>query len=383
MEKEDAEFSFEQIYFDTNILWEGNWPSASIALTNALTIAHEVGVQCFIPEPVAVELAEKFAREMETKSQEVNRYLDRIRSAEVRKYHTRAESLDAYRVADQAQLRYCTAYVSPFTRRPLDEVFRMCASHEPPFDQDQEFRDRIIWLSIVDHLSSMPNKRALFVSADKGYDAPGFRYCADNRGVQIVVRKRLEEAVKPLQQRHILKIRTGFVQRWEKDNERARLAVASPENSERIKAFISTHLEIPRERGLCAVKRLDRVNIESVQTALPTDNEGKINIEKGVVRMAGTRVNLSIDVEVELEVTVQAQRTFSDPPPLRIGDEIEVPKIAAISVSEFSKFWAGSLQGDTEDKIWKRTVRVEASALYDAEKYSDVQPTSLQLIQST
>jgi len=92
-------FEFERIYFDTNALWADRWPNASPSLLTLLGVARVIDVQCIIPEPVGIELEEKWIRELELKEQGLNLHLQRVKGPRIKTYPSRESLLGAHRIA--------------------------------------------------------------------------------------------------------------------------------------------------------------------------------------------------------------------------------------------------------------------------------------------
>lgn len=364
-----AEFKFDRIYFDTNSLWAENWPASSTSLKNVFGLAAELGISCHIPEPVLTELEEKWFRELEEQQEQLNRSLRRIGVPEVRAFEEPTTAAAQYRERCQREMGLARVERSPLTERSLAEVVRMCAAHHPPFDSDREFRDRIIWLSVIDHLSKSLNTTALFVSADKEFDGKGFRDLAAQGRTEVRVHKGIGGVLEALRKSKTFKQRADFLKAWIHDIALATDAAREPEAATKIEDFIAANLAIA-SATLKAVKRLRVIAIEEAETALPTDENGQFDISKGLKRKPGSRVEVSIKAKVELEV--RARRSIFAPflpRPLKVGEEEKPSALSSLMGSE------------EEDQIWTKTVKVEATAIYQPEGYSDFQPVSLQLLE--
>lgn len=55
---------FHRLYFDSNVLIRARWPTGSAELETLATLARDVGVELFLPEPVAQELEGHWLREV-------------------------------------------------------------------------------------------------------------------------------------------------------------------------------------------------------------------------------------------------------------------------------------------------------------------------------
>lgn len=368
-EQPEAEFKFDRIYFDTNSLWAENWPAPSTSLKNVFGLAAELGISCHIPEPVLTELEEKWFRELDDAREQLNRCLRRIGAPEVRVFDERATAAAQYRERCQKEMELARVERSPLTERSLAEVVRMCAAHQPPFDSDREFRDRVIWLSLIDNLSKSSNATALFVSADKEFEGKGFRDLAAQGRTEVRVHKGIGGVLEALRKSKTFKQRADFIRAWLHDINLATAAAREPEASRKIEDFIAANFEIA-SATLKAVKRLRVIAIEEAETALPTDENGKFDISKGLKRNPGSRVEVSVKAKVELEVRARGS-IFAPflPQPLKVGEEEKPSALSSLMDSE------------EEDQIWTKTVKVEATAIYQPEGYSDFQPVSLQLLE--
>ncbi len=165
-ETERAEFS--RIYFETSFLKASKrWPIISSSLKGLLSLSESVGIPCFIPSPVLIELEEwwlsKFFESLATFRENAGAvyaefpvpHLEEIRSK--------------YRVSVAQMLAANHIEVIPFTARGLEDVFRITASHIAPFEQDDGFRDGVIQLSIFEDLAHEAGSIGAVISGDKPF----------------------------------------------------------------------------------------------------------------------------------------------------------------------------------------------------------------------
>jgi PIN domain len=368
----ENQFALDRIYFDTSALWADRWPNASTSLLNLVSLARSLGIRCLMPEPVLVEIEQKWIRELYEKERELNSHTQRIDGPRSSIFSSREDALAAHKTAVTVAIEQHGIEVIPFTSCPLSEIFRMSAGHEFPFAKDTEFRDRIIWLSIVENLGTYPASSAIYLCQDSLLDDKEFKEFAAQRNVKITIKKSPQDVSEVLLKRAHRNIAKKRVMEWTADSALAKRALEDPDTFNTIREFIVTNLVIS-DYNLRAVKRVCRTELTSVQTAFPTAEKGKYDILRSIKRKPGEKVKLSLLVEVNLEVRVRKPVGLFGAlvaPPLRVGEETkEMPFTNLSSV----------LSPEEMDEQWTRTVTVEATGVFDGKGYTDIEPISLQM----
>ena len=344
---------FQRIYFDANIMIEQRWPASSVGLRNLLTFAKELEVKCIIPEPVCIEIEEQWFRELKIKEKDLSLHIERIGSPRLLLYANRDAAIEQYQNAVKSQLQNTNIEICPLTSTPLQTIFRMAASHEAPFDKDNEFRDRVIWLSVIEDLAKQSDQTAVFLGKDKVYEEESFRAIVNKRKVNISIQKQVSDVIDFLKARLTGMQRVKFIGEWMADMRLAKAAVNEPDCIRRIETYLAANLSL-QEYDLRAIKQLLDVEILDVETALPVDAEGRLDVSKGFARKPGENVKISINVAVKLEVRVRQRAplfglTFE---PLKVGEE----RKEEIGFGNF-------ITGVELDETWTKEVQVEATSV--------------------
>jgi PIN domain len=370
----DGELAFDRIYFDTSVLWAERWPNASTTLVNVITFARSLGVSCLVPEPVLIEIEHKWIREFHEKERELNSHSQRISAPRSTAFSSGENALLAHRAATGSALKKFDCTVTPLTANSLKQIFELSAGHVQPFTKDSEFRDRIIWLSIVEDLTKHASSRAVYLCQDNLLSEKEFEAFADQRHVTITIRKRPHDVFESLRKRAVLDIRKKLAREWIADSELAAKAASEPEIVGRLREFVVNTLVIS-DYNLRAVKRVGEMRITNVQTAFPTDERGKYDISHGFKRKPGDKVKLSIQIEVPLEVRVRKPTSFlgSAPPSVKVGEEVKESTFTDI-LSMYNP--------EEVDELWTRVVTIEATAVFNGKGYIEIVPRSLEMAQN-
>ncbi len=169
------------IYLETSILRESEWPHVSVRLEQLLSLAKNLGVQVFLPEPVDCEREEQWLRDFSKSAteqkkvwlsieQQLSNIGVQINSGD---FPTGIQLRESYRLSVGALKKNWSIFDAPYTSRKLTDLFLLAARHQIPFgDEGRGFQDAVIYLSVVDHLAGFKEGiSAILVSSDKGYDS--------------------------------------------------------------------------------------------------------------------------------------------------------------------------------------------------------------------
>jgi hypothetical protein len=357
-ELESETLDFTIVYFDTCVLVSNNWPVVSRALESLFQLADFLDVKCYIPAPVVFELEEVWLREGVIAEQKLNRHLRRIQAPAAQNFSDRSVALKKYNEANAQAVEDFGVQISPMTNNSLEELIRRSTAQHPPFDdsKDDLFGDRVIWMSVIEHLEKMPaTTSAVFVTDNrKDFHREAFRKLGEacSNKIRIVS---MEDAKRFLDERLRHKIARYQEEKWAHEKASLLELAKSASSTHQIREFISNNLVI-YDAALREIKRLKSISVFSASTSPKLGPDGKPDFVHGFARKAGDVVRASLDVDVELEVSV---RMMSHPlvpsKPLKIGEEVSPVAARGIgAVSLFSEL--------AEDKIWKVKVRVDCAA---------------------
>jgi len=170
---------FKAIYFDTNALIGTGWPDPSVLLHNIFVIGDWWGIQMFLPEPVVKEAEEHWLRmvkEQVTRADSAARELQRIAkpaACEAKAEHPSIELLhEEYRTKRNEVVNKYAIAISPFTTRSVEDIFELATKYVTPFEHDKKgkgFQDTVISMSILEHLNTQPNVKAVFITKDEAF----------------------------------------------------------------------------------------------------------------------------------------------------------------------------------------------------------------------
>lgn len=167
-----------RVYFDTSILWQQRWPSASGTKLDALAkLTQKKSIELCVPAPVRVEHRLKWMRELMDAWRAAKGSIEKAsligKSGNV---HTRVtlepELLDeaklghSYEQAEADATVRLSMTVSPYTTRPLDWFVAAATRRLPPFVDtkgDRGFRDAVIFQSVLHDLKERPLLQAVAV----------------------------------------------------------------------------------------------------------------------------------------------------------------------------------------------------------------------------
>lgn len=170
---------FNAVYLDTNVLVRSQWPSPSVKLNNALSLASWWNVQVFLPKPVLMEAEEHWTRTVQKNLSRLHGAADQLeriaRPIDVRTKidHVPIERMvKNYRAAVEAAMAEYRIHVCPFTNVSAQGMFNLAVRYADPFELDQEgkgFQDAVILSSVLQHLKANPELKGIFVTADDGF----------------------------------------------------------------------------------------------------------------------------------------------------------------------------------------------------------------------
>jgi hypothetical protein len=274
---------FTAIYFDTNALLGTGWPDPSVLLHNVLVIGRWWGIQVFLPEPVMKEAEEHWLRKVKeaiARGESAANELQRVAKPAVCDARTEHPSIvllhERYGAKrDEVVTEYAVA-ISPFTKRSVGDIFELATKYVEPFEYDKKgkgFQDAVILASILEHLVTQPDLKAVFITKDEAFRRSKYQdFVADfdhSRLRIIDLDTVYDELFHPYFDETVLKP-------WEEERQNALAAakVAVPE----LKNFLTAHLsESMLKPGWFApvVKLLsvDEVRVSSVDTPIPDRNQ--------------------------------------------------------------------------------------------------------------
>lgn len=270
---------FNAIYFDTNVLLEAGWPDPSVLLHNIFVIGAWWGIQMFLPEPVVKEAEEHWLRKVKESVSRVEsaaRELERVAKPAVcnaKAEHASIELIhEQYRAKrDEVVTKYAIA-TSPFTRRPVEDIFELATKYVMPFEHDKKgkgFQDTVILASILEHLSTEPSLKAVLITKDGAFGKSNYDDLIagfDGRRLQIGDLNTVwEELFRPY-------FNETIVKPWEEERQNA-LAAAKAIVLE-LQNFLGSHLTeamLKPDSFATVVKLLsvDTVQVSSVDTPIP------------------------------------------------------------------------------------------------------------------
>lgn len=271
---------FQGIYLDTNVLLRGpQWPLPSILLNNLLRLAEMCGISRFIPEPVLKEAEDHWLRGVQEgilglsgAARQFERAAKPIEFKTALEHPTPEILLEQYRNLVDASVKKYRIARTPFTRRTAEEVFGFATKYFVPFASKGEgkgFQDAVILLSVLDHVASSANDKAIFVTMDGGFDGvnselfiPGF----DAKRCPIIT---LEKAFEFLSKRYY---QETIIKPYQQEQENA-LKAASAILTE-IVEFVQSRLTLDMLRAplggrVVKILSLDEVVPIAVETPLP------------------------------------------------------------------------------------------------------------------
>jgi hypothetical protein len=357
--------NFSRVYFDTCVLDQW-WPRISRDFTGMLAVARSVGIPCFVPEPVLVELEEHWMMEFAEKSRAFSKHVDRIR-VEI-SLPTDDVALAWYRTQVQGLVAGDFIKSIPFTSRTLEYAFRMAAKKLAPFEEETEFRDGIIQMSILEHLSAGKSGPGAILSNDKGFREQ-CREFSRREGVKVELYSDV------LELRTALETLLSRVTAEKVTADKALLAAALQESV--IREYIMRNVTLRVSPDVRAIKALQGLSMQRIEAPFPPDRKENQVIE------------FSFDLEVSLLVTLvklvyeKPPQQESDEPTLRIGESN--PKQMQTHGN-----WTGSFVFSTSspkqveaDEVRTFLLRIRARARYAARSYTEISLTGHEYVDET
>jgi len=176
---------FKAIYFDTNALLGAGWPDPSVRMRNVFVIGKWWGIQMFIPKPVVKEAEEHWLRkvkEQTAKTASAARELERLAKpvvCEAKTEHPSIELLhEQYGAKRDEVITIYDIVVPPFTKLSAEELFKLATKYVMPFEYDKKgmgFQDAVILASILEHLSTQPDLKAVFITKDGAFGKSSYK----------------------------------------------------------------------------------------------------------------------------------------------------------------------------------------------------------------
>ena len=362
---------FSTVYFDTSVLQGHGWPKISPRLSVLFNLASDVGIPCVIPDPVLVELEEKWLREFDERFRKFDDHVSGILEPPAKV--GRKELTETYRKAVRAALREGHLATAPITSRSLEQIFRAAAAHASPFVVPSAFRDGVIQLSILDDLTVRTAGIGGFVVFDEPSSVRAREPVAGIESV-LEVFTDLDVFKGVLEQR----LSSLQLEKVEADRKRLENALKEPLYWRRVVGFVATTLRLKANPDLRAVKGIGGIRLLRVETSFPPE------------RTEDQVIQASAEIEVSVLVTV-AKVLLSQQSP---ADETETPREPSLGVGETNPipvdaetrgfplatygtfFKVGDLSPSAPkseiDEEWKFKIRVTITARYSKGSYVDL-----------
>jgi hypothetical protein len=310
---------FQYIYLDSNPLLAAGWPRITEKLQTISELAKFHHLPLFLPVSVEEELEQHWIRDLSDKEGRIKQTVgDRNRvtggvidDLSVPAFPSNAVVRRSYREQVASLKKALLIQSSPFTVRPLQEVFQMSARRTLPFrEKDKDFQDVVHILSVIDHLKILDHKTAALVSKDGVFETESVQDLERDSGVKLVFFKTLDE----LDERLRLEL-SARQQEALKTESQALLAKLEPQRAE-LATFIREHLAIPESE----------LRVGAIRWALPRRADlveiSDVHIPPFQLRdrPPNEPLPITIDVKVEILATVGVAPVVEEPM-LRIGQE--------------------------------------------------------------
>jgi len=304
--------NFTYIYLDTEILRRANWPKESTELHNFLFLAQILEIRIFVPEGAEMERRRQWVDEMLADADKLRATLKRLgrwgiapEGAGPASILNREDLIRRYSEIETALKRKWRIETIPATERQSRELFEMALKRKPPFKDTEKgvvgFQDAVIFLSVFDHLRSLPTARAVFLSADQMFQEPYLGELANADGVEIEFLPSLAEAIARLKTR----LKDDPKRLWDLEVHAAQLAL------ERDRAGLREFLVREFERRvdqfsvageLLQLRDIQISDIKNVQTPPPQE------------RSEGQPIRISFEMSFELRLHVVGLAEFLTKP---------------------------------------------------------------------
>jgi hypothetical protein len=371
---------FSTVYFDTSVLQGHGWPKISPRLSILFNLASDVGIPCVIPDPVLVELEEKWLREFDERLRKFNDHVSGILEPPAKV--GRKELTETYRKAVRAALAEGHLATAPITSRSLEQVFRAAAAHASPFVVPSAFRDGVIQLSILDDLTVRTAGIGGFVVFDEPFSV---RAREPVTGIESVLEVFTDlDVFKGVLEQRLSSLQ---LERVEADRQRLESALREPLYWRRIEGFVAKTLRLKSSPDLRAVKGIGGIRLLRVETPFPPE------------RTEDQVIQASAEIEVSVLVTVAkvllSQSPADEPdtpkePSLGVGETNPIPvdsEARGFPLATYGTFLVGDLSQSAPkseiDEEWKFKIRVTITARYSKGSYLDLAPESLEEVRDT
>lgn len=370
---------FQRLYFDSNVLIRARWPTGSAELETLATLGRDVGVELFLPEPVAQELdahwLREFRRARSRASSGVGEFDKLVAQVSSQRPALTLPNEGAVRAdygqAVQAIQRRLDLKRSPATARPTAVFFDLAVRRAPPFgDEGRGFQDAVILFSVIDHLRAADAAGVVagLVTGDKMLGDPEARRLVQAEGVVIEVFEDMEPVIGRLTGR----LAVTQKELWERDCRAAATALRAA--MPRIQEFISANLDVSQRElalvnPLVAFPAVEILNLGNVRTPFPPE------------RTEGDSVAITFDAEVVLSIVIEMPvfdwldlARWRQPPRIKVGWIAPEPR-----AEPRVPFNLRSTGPDLLEQRAPRIVEVEASATFRGGQYTDVTPRAVRI----
>ena len=368
---------FSTVYFDTSVLQGHGWPKISPRLSVLFNLASDVGIPCVIPDPVLVELEEKWLREFDERLRKFDDHVSGILEPPAKV--GREQLTETYRKAVRAAIEEGHLATAPITSRALEHVFRAAAAHASPFVVPSAFRDGVIQLSILDDLAVRTAVIGGFVVFDEPFSV---RAQEPVTGIESVLEVFTDlDVFKGVLERRLSSLQ---LEKVEADRQRLESALREPLYWRRVEGFVAKTLRLKSNPDLRAVKGIGDIRLIRVETPFPPE------------RTEDQVIQASAGIEVSVLVTVAkvllSQQTPADAPEtpkepsLGVGETNPIPvdsERSGFSVVTYTNAFqlpdlSLSAPKSEIDEEWKFKIRVTITARYSKGSYIDLSPEGLE-----
>jgi hypothetical protein len=278
----------ERIYFDTSALEYGEWPGPNTLLADIFKSAgDDLGIGLFIPEAVEIEMENRFLKRLYTAARGIlpEGVLEEIQSH----YKRTHESLKKERGINAESS-------VPMPTNTLADEFRGTVPLVAPFEGRRgPFRDRIIYLSVVEHLQHHAAV-SIIVSDDndfKEFASAEERRWREGLGVSLRILHQENHQSLSLLWQELLALQEGGaneeLRKWRaEDRARAKAAVEEKPEDELI-AFIEGNLRVsPLFPFRIESASITSAKVANVTTTATPDTPG------------GAQVDLTAEVKIDI-----------------------------------------------------------------------------------
>jgi hypothetical protein len=250
-----------------------------VILSNVFAVANRWGLEILLPEPVERQLEEQWLRNVRERSakldaaaRDMNRFLSAVGTGVRTEHEDMGVLLARYKeTVDQIKQDF-KIRTPPFTPRYGAEFFDTAIRYILPFETKGEgkgFQDAVILASVLDDLSSHPDRLGVLVSADEVFsktDLNGFVPGCPSARLKFLTLDKLWEILWDRYWDENVKAP------WEEEQRNAMEAMKQKVDS--LKEFVESHLtESMLMAGtfqkIIEVRGLEKLEIQYVQTPLP------------------------------------------------------------------------------------------------------------------